>query len=61
MFLRPSVAGHCRVCRGCSHKDGLALKSGRNRYNHGFDICNPGRPFFFTFADAGNRNEFFNL
>ena len=24
----------------------LALKSGRNHYNRGFDICNPGRPFF---------------
>ena len=31
---------------GANNKDGLALKSGRNRFNHGFDKCNPGRPFF---------------
>ena len=31
---------------GTNNKDGLALKSGRNRFNHGFDKCNPGRPFF---------------
>lgn len=49
MLLRPPVAGHSRaVCRGCSHKDGSAFESGRNRFDHDFDICNPGRPFFFT-------------
>lgn len=41
------VGGHCRaVCGVISIRTALALKSGRNHYNRGFDICNPGHPFF---------------
>lgn len=39
-------AGGIYNAHDATNKDGLALESGRNRLDHGFDICNPGRPFF---------------
>lgn len=44
-FSNAHAGGICNA-PGANNKDGLALQSGRNRFNHGFDICNPGRPFF---------------
>ena len=59
MLRRPTVGGHCRDVAGVVPiGTALAPESGRNRFNHGFEICNPGRPFF---SPAGNRNEFFNV
>lgn len=47
------VGGHCRaVCGVISIRTALALKSGRNRSNRGFNICKPGRPFFELFTQT---------
>lgn len=47
------VGGHCRVvCGVISIRTALALKSGGNRLNRGFDICNPGRLFFDLFTQT---------
>ena len=58
MFLRPSVGGHCRDVTGVVPiGTALAPESGRNRFNHGFEICNPGRPFFHRRVRATETNS----
>lgn len=52
---RPLVGGHCRVCRGFTRTADMALKSGSNTQ------VIPCPAVLFYYADAGDRNEFFNL
>lgn len=52
---RPLAGGHCRVCRGFTRTADMALKSGSNTQ------VIPCPAVLFYFADAGGRNEFFNL
>ena len=50
-FSNAHAGGICNA-PGANNKDGLALQSGRNRFIYGFDICNPGRPFFDFSTDT---------